>query len=304
MSADNGNTVTPNPEAMKAPVDAASDPPGSPPVPANQAGNDYEPSMDMEKLEYGLYDIWNQALAKVAESPDSDITIVIDYIVFCRRALREGKLDDAQTYYARAQMWCTRLNRKKSTIFGGGAAILVQFVYLGLLLFWATAYYGSALKVLPPYGWLRTTSDFAASTVWSTEAIGIPFYTVAWGFLGGIAWCLYVASYWIGRVLFNSWYLAWYVCLPFVGALLGVATSTVILAGLTSVVLPDVNTSKDLSALPFSVVAALCLVSFISGYSARHIWRLLDRTVRKLLQDQPQSHPEPQLSQSSVESNL
>lgn len=258
------------------------------------------------KLRQAIADTFDQALAISERWPNADITIVTDYLMFSAQALEkpgQTDLELAKAYYARAKMWCARLNRKESDerAWDGFWAITIQFIYLGLLIFWATNFYGSRLNLLPlDLPWLDNTADIARATIRSTEAIGIPFYALVWGFLGGIAWCLYSATYWMGKGLFNSNYFGWYVALPFISALLGAATSTVILAGYTAVAVPEADAAGSLTQLPFAVVATLCLVSFVAGYSARSIWKLLDRTMRKIFKDDA----EVQNVQSSVGRSL
>ena len=151
--------------------------------------------------------------------------------------------------------------------------------------------------MLPPnLNALDTVVDFVRTTVHLTEAISVPFYTVVWGFLGGIAWCLCTPTYWTGKGLFNNNYFGWYVDLPWIGALRGAATSIIILSGLTAIAIPTCHVQVRLTELPFVVVATLCLASVVAGNSARYIWKLLDRTVRKIFKDES----EMQSVQSSV----
>lgn len=109
----------------------------------------------------------------------------------------------------------------------------------------------------------------------NTKVFQVPVFVILWGFLGGVAWCLYGAAYWSNRRLFDSHYFPWYIAHPWISAVLGAVMALLILGGLSSLGTFDPTTDVG--------VALLSVVSFVAGFSTHKFWKLLDRSVAKLL---------------------
>jgi hypothetical protein len=62
----------------------------------------------------------------------------------------------------------------------------------------------------------------------------VPVFVLMGGFLGGVAWCLYNAVYWIKQRLFDASTCCWYVVHPWLSTLLGGVMALMIMGGLSS----------------------------------------------------------------------
>ncbi len=190
-------------------------------------------------------------------------------------------------------MWYSSANNNNTLAEAVGSAftIAVQLLYLIAVVFLATAYAAQSgdsgefrqLLGLPATSPLPDIIELSMqSMVNSIQGLGIPFYAVVCGFVGAIAWCLYVAAKWTSKGLFNNYYILWYLTLPFVGAMLGAAAAMLILAGLSVITVPNPE-GGEIPSLSFAARMTLCLTSFVAGYSARYIWKQLDKGVRSVL---------------------
>jgi hypothetical protein len=127
---------------------------------------------------------------------------------------------------------------------------------------------------------LIKTSGVSGADLLATKCHVVPVFVLMGGFLGGVAWCLYNAVYWIKQRLFDASTCCWYVVHPWLSALLGGVMALMIMGGLSSLG----SISPDTAPAP-ALAAALTLVSFAAGFSTNQFWKLLDRTMRKFLGD-------------------
>jgi hypothetical protein len=136
---------------------------------------------------------------------------------------------------------------------------------------------------------LIKTSGVSGQALLTTPCHLVPVFVLMGGFLGGVAWCLYNAVYWIRHRLFDASTCCWYVVHPWLSALLGGVMALIILGGLSSLGSVTLGTPP-----PPSLAAALTLASFAAGFSTNQFWKLLDRTIRKFFGDSGERHTQEQ----------
>ena len=142
----------------------------------------------------------------------------------------------------------------------GYLAVLIEFLYLGLTV---------ALVV--------SVSSFGTSLakLESITVFYVPLFVLVWGFLGGVAYCLYGAAYWSNRRLFDAHYFPWYLAHPWISVVLSGAMAILIIGGLSALGTFDPRSVQG--------VAVLSVTSFIAGFSTHEFWKILDRTIKKIL---------------------
>jgi hypothetical protein len=142
----------------------------------------------------------------------------------------------------------------------GYLAILVEFLYLALVVVFVI----SLISIGTPPDKLPDTTIFH-----------VPLYVLLWGFLGGVSWCLYSAAYWSNKHLFDTHYFPWYLANPWISAVLSGAVAMLIIGGLSAV--------GEFDPASTAGIAILSVTSFVVGFSTHKFWKLLDRTVAKIL---------------------
>ena len=193
----------------------------------------------------------------------------------------------------RSQMWYSSANNNNTLAEAVGSAftIAVQLLYLIAVVFLATAYAAQSgdsgefrqLLGLPATSPLPDIIELSMqSMVNSIQGLGIPFYAVVCGFVGAIAWCLIcgceVDQQGTVQQLLYPMVFDIAVCRRNVGR----RRSDVILAGLSVITVPNPE-GGEIPSLSFAARMTLCLTSFVAGYSARYIWKQLDKGVRSVL---------------------
>jgi hypothetical protein len=139
---------------------------------------------------------------------------------------------------------------------------------------------GYLLAVPAAFLVLMQASGVSGPALLATQCHLVPVFVLMGGFLGGVAWCLYNAVYWIKQRLFDAATCCWYIVHPWLSALLGGVMALMILGGLSSL-----GAVPPATPPPPALAAALTLVSFAAGFSTNQFWKLLDRTMRKFLGD-------------------
>lgn len=218
---------------------------------------------DIKVLRRELYKVWHELNNMQRMEGHVNTTNAADWLIWGERALEEGKVDRPRAMYCimRARYSLSKAHEFSDWNKFGYIAILIESLYL----------------VAIPIGTLLfakqsgvTTTELMASPIFQ-----VPFYVFVWGFLGGVSWSVYSAAYWSKRRLFDKHYLSWYLAHPWISAVLGGAVSLIVLGGLASLGTVDINVQPGSSILS--------LVSFVAGFSTNSIWKLLDRTVRRIL---------------------
>ena len=87
----------------------------------------------------------------------------------------------------------------------GYLAVLIESLYLGLTVALVVSIFSSG------------TSLVELSNI---KVFYVPVFVLVWGFLGGVAWCLYGAADWSNRRLFDGHYFPWYLAHPWISAVL------------------------------------------------------------------------------------
>lgn len=160
---------------------------------------------------------------------------------------------------------------------GGYAVALLELLYLLLAV--------PMVMILCRDGDLKALFTFQSPCAYGLVLLG--------GFLGGVAWCLYNAAYWIKNRLFDAATCCWYVVHPWLSALLGGVMALMILGGLSSL------GSISFEPKP-ALMAALTLVSFAAGFSTNQFWKLLDRMVQKVLGNGGERHAQEQENKQAL----
>ena len=125
---------------------------------------------------------------------------------------------------------------------------------------------------------LIKTSGVSGQDLLATKCHIVPVFVLMGGFLGGVAWCLYNAVYWIKQRLFDASTCAGMWCI------LAQCASWRRDGADDYQAISSSSVSPDTAPAP-ALAAALTLVSFAAGFSTNQFWKLLDRTMRKFLGD-------------------
>jgi hypothetical protein len=203
---------------------------------------------------------WHEINTMQRENKYIDTTIAGHWLQRAEQALQQQppRISSARYYLLNGRFWLSRAEECSTTCKWGAIAIAIELVYL-ILMAIGIYYSNESLRTLGS-NWLMI----------------VPFHVVAWGFLGGVAWCMYSAAFWATRRLFDKNYLVYYIAHPWVSAVLGSAVSLLFFAGLAGLT----STAPGNDAFAFN--ATISVVSFVSGFSAKYSWQTLDRAIRKL----------------------
>ena len=216
-----------------------------------------------------LHTLWQEVYHIQRATPHVNTLLAATWLVRAERALRAH--DSPRTRYL---LWkaLSALSRAQEIAnstrhYVGACAVTgLELVYL--------------LAVPTTILLLIKTSGVSGADLLATKCHVVPVFVLMGGFLGGVAWCLYNAVYWIKQRLFDASTCCWYVVHPWLSALLGGVMALMIMGGLSSLG----SVSPDTAPAP-ALAAALTLVSFAAGFSTNQFWKLLDRTMRKFLGD-------------------
>jgi hypothetical protein len=209
--------------------------------------------------------------------PHVNVAGALNWLMWAERALEKDKPDNSRAMYCIMQARCSLVYAEECVkwITLGGIVILIELAYLALL---------PVLMVLYAYflGFtIESVVSDAIELMMTKSLLHIPDYVFVWGFLGGAVWCLNDAALWSKQRLFDKHHLVWYIAHPWVSAVLGGAVALIILGGLS-----NITAAASPAATTPATAALLSLVSFVAGFSTDSIWKLLDRAMRKLLNDE------------------
>jgi hypothetical protein len=211
-----------------------------------------------------LFCLWHEAQEVQRRFSDANVSVVTKWLARAEQALATAPALKGQAMHDLLQARFALAKAQQGVSWQGWSylAIGLELCYLvavacGLLLYTA-----------------RT--QMAPADLLAGHLLYVPGYVFVWGLLGGISWCLYWASHWSKQRLFDRYYLSWYVAHPWLSALLGGTVALLIGGGLASVGAAPEPTAPTRAAL-------LSLASFFAGFSTNMIWKLLDRSARKLL---------------------
>jgi hypothetical protein len=231
---------------------------------AKPPGLDERTNVESQMQRQELNDIWQEVKDAQRQRPAINIMQVTP-----RLALAEEALTAAPPSVARARTQLLQARQSLARAVEGVGSQARGYVAIGVELLYLFAVPMGLLATCRVYG--TSVKEVLADTLFHT-----PFDVFVWGFLGGICWCIYCASYWSKRRLFDGYHLGWYVAHPWLSAVLGGTISLLILGGLVSLNGPTATASEPRAVL-------LILMSFVAGFSTNRIWKLLDRNIRKLL---------------------
>jgi hypothetical protein len=222
-----------------------------------------------DTLPHEVSALWQEVSRIQRETPHVNTLLAVTWLVRAERAL--GAQDAPRTRYLlwKALSALTRAQDIANSTWHRVGAYAMTALELGYLLS-----VPAALLVL------SKVFNVKSPDLLATQCHLVPVFVLMGGFLGGVAWCLYHAVYWIKQRLFDASTCCWYVVHPWLSALLGGVMALMVLGGLSS--LGSVSVDKALSP---SLAAALTLVSFAAGFSTNQFWKLLDRSMRKFLGD-------------------
>lgn len=218
---------------------------------------------DMTVLRKEVYKVWHELNSIQRTHRHVNTTNAADWLIWAEQALDSTPIDKPQAMYC---VMRARYSLAKAQEFAewdryGYFAIAIESLYLiGIPI--VTVLYSNQ-------------SGIATSELMTRPIFQVPLFVFVWGFLGGVSWSIYSAAYWSKRRLFDRHYLSWYLAHPWISAVLGGAVALIVLGGLASFGSFDANTQPG--------SAILALVSFVSGFSTNSIWKLIDRTVRRIL---------------------
>jgi hypothetical protein len=220
-------------------------------------------------LSHELETLWQEVYRVQRTTPHVNTTLAATWLVGAERALRTH--DGPHTRYLLLKAWYALARAQEIAASTGHR--LGAYAVTSLELCYLLAVPAAVLVLIH-------AAEVSGPALLATKFHLVPVFVLLGGFLGGVAWCLYNAVYWIKNRLFDAATCCWYVVHPWLSALLGGVMALMILGGLSSLgsVSPDGVPSPSLAA-------ALTLVSFAAGFSTNQFWKLLDRTVRKVLGD-------------------
>ena len=223
-------------------------------------------------LRQELYKVWHELNSIQREKKHVNTTNAADWLKWGEQALEQETPEKAQVMYCimRARYSLAKAQEFSQWDKYGYFAIVVESLYL------------IALPLLIILYAQFSTSPITTTEIMNLLILNVPIYVFIWGFLGGVSWSIYSAAYWAKRRLFDRHYLPWYFAHPWISAVLGGAVSLIILGGLASFMQSSAGSVGTVATTP-SISALLSLVSFMAGFSTNSLWKLLDRTVRNML---------------------
>ena len=221
------------------------------------------PFFNNDDIPESLAAAWRDIRSTQETVPGANVTVAIEWLVKAEDALLENppRLSAAKGHISTARHWLNMAIDCAGWHKWGIAALLLELLYL------------VTLPVLLFVIILAT--DLSREDVVNSTFRTVPMFVFVWGFLGGVAWCMYSGSYWTTRRLFDKHYLAWYISHPWMSAVLGAAVSLLVYAGIVGLTNSDASGST-----PFH--ASVSAVSFVAGFSTKYFWKVLDANVRKL----------------------
>jgi hypothetical protein len=220
-------------------------------------------------LQHEILTLWQEVYHIQRTTPAVNTQLAASWLVRAEQALHTQ--DDPRTRYLywRAMAALSRAQELADSSWHRAGAYAVTGLELGYL-----------LAVPATILLFMQTSGVSGPALLATQCHLVPVFVLMGGFLGGVAWCLYNAVYWIKQRLFDAATCCWYVVHPWLSALLGGVMALMILGGLSSL-----GSVEPTTPPPPALAAALTLVSFAAGFSTNQFWKLLDRTMRKFLGD-------------------
>jgi hypothetical protein len=232
-----------------------------------------------------LDELWLDVAAMERNGQLVNTTLAADWLLLGERALSKEQIPNARRCSLWALHWLRNAEKCASETKWGYLAIAVELAYLFLtlgapilLILWA----GTSREISSVQEGLSRLADF--------RLFEVPLFLFVWGFLGGIVWCLYSAAYWTRARLFSKQYVAWHIAHPWVSAVLGAGASFLVFAGLAGITgsaldIEQIRSSAEGTAYPSVLMATLAVISFVAGFSTRHLWNILDQSVRRLFGD-------------------
>ena len=242
------------------------------------------PERETDRLRRGVDWMWHEVMLTQHQYPKINMSNVADWLKWGEASLNKKEPDilHAKCCLMRARASLAKAQECAEWERWGALAIFIELLYLFLVPF--------IVVVLA-----RQVSEDSVRAVGNfITALHVPRYAFFWGFLGGISWCLYNATYWTKRRLFDRHYLTWYMVHPWMSAVLGGVACLLFIGGLSSLTKSDFKFDSDVSS------ALLSLVSFFAGFSTHSFLRLLDRVVSKLFNSKASERSLHERSQKEV----
>ena len=243
----------------------------------NDQSHDAEPAIEAlfqepehETLHHELHqeilEIWHDAKRVQSKKPDVNTTVVVYWLQLAEQAMEKEPADIpvAMRSVVKARYWLHKVEACAGWHNWGLGVLWLELVYL--------------ISVPVTIFFYINTKNIVLKEVMVTGFQIAPLYVFVWGFLGGVAWCMYSAAYWTTRRLFDRYYLTWYIAHPWISAVVAGAVSLVFYAGLVAIAPSDTDPG-------IAFAATISVVSFVTGFSTKYIWGVLDRNVKKLLGD-------------------
>ena len=227
---------------------------------------------DVDVLRQELYRVWGEINDVQRKSREANTTISADWLSRAEQSLEEMPPQRSKAMYS---IMRAREALASSQEFVGWS----RFGYLAIAI--ETIYLIAVPLLFVLYS---RAANVSGASIMSDVILQLPFYVLAWGFIGGSAWCIYSAAYWTKRRLFDRHYLAWYIACPWLSAAVGSAVALAVL-GLFSMI-SSFNPNSQPGA------AILSLLAFLAGFSANALWKLLDRTIRRIAGDKNPAYDE------------
>ena len=206
---------------------------------------------------------WQEVRVTQQKVPAANVTVATEWLLKAENALH-GHPSEAYAaigHITFARHWLNRAVDCAGWHKWGIAALLLELMYL------------VALPVILVTAMIAT--DMPREQIVDSTLRTVPLSVFIWGFLGGVAWCMYSGSYWTTRRLFDKHYIAWYIGHPWMSAVLGAAVSLLFYVGIVGLSDSDASGTTAFQA-------TVSVVSFVSGFSTKYFWKVLDTGVRKL----------------------
>lgn len=219
------------------------------------------------ELHQDILEIWHDAKRVQNKKTDVNTAVVVYWLQLAEQAMEQepANIPVAMRSVVKARYWLHKAEACAGWHNWGLGVLWLELLYLlsvpAAIFFYMT---GTGIKNL--------------DTIMSYGFQIAPLYVFIWGFLGGVAWCMYSAAYWTTRRLFDRYYLTWYIAHPWISAVVAGAVSLVFYAGLVAISPGDADPG-------IAFAATISVVSFVTGFSTKYIWGVLDRNVKKLLGD-------------------
>lgn len=245
--------------------------------PNASACTDSSKQSSVDKTRAEIENFWQEINELQRTTKQINMTVVAYWLQLAEESLEHqpAQVARARRYLLTARYWLGLAEEGASWYKWGTTALLIGLVYLIGIPVGVSTYCRYAQGHTP-------LAEFCTSLGNSHWTLGsVLVWAFIWGFAGGVIWCMYTGAFWTTRRLFDKNYLIWHIVHPWVCAVLGMAVCLLIYAGLAG--LTTSATSAASSTKPAeSLVATIAVVSFVTGFSTKYFWRLLDRNVRRL----------------------